>query len=1096
MADEGPFTQVVKGATTTPATKPEAPAQPSVGPFSAVVSGTQPTQFSKDYQAVQAQRTQPEGSFLTRALKGGFELNKAVLTGAVKGVVPEQIAPEGFYQPTVEHPTAEAIGEFGSTAATALSAYGLGKAALTRVLAANSPRVAAFLAQTGAETIPLVQPGLLRAGASIGGSVGFGAEQGVREALEGGSPADIAKRAGGATALSLGGDAAAYSIARALRVAPRDPRLLFGQASEKQIAALGAVERELAQAQQQVVQKTLVINKQLQTGTFKDPTVLTDLMAANAKANQLVLDRSKMAFSSKAFSTVQAQRVVYSQAEKALAEESVKLGVKVQELTTDEMTAQIRLGFQKLMGTPKGAISAEKTLTEVQKTLGETRIREAQTGTDQQLMLRASRGEVATPPSANFYLSDRAGNGGKWLYGMVQLSEHQDQEASRFMAKLLKSPDSVARSNGLSMGVLGNESIEASAATRLRANRFRNDMSKLWGELAATKGIGAIKSRIPTASWARDIREVHELHGGVAGVHQQFGPKVGTAWEAIINRRDLEMAEAEKVAGALRMGPAEKVRLLGPTGDYFPQVPIPKDYLLRTDPRPAALVRLRAAQGRPIAIDEAREILNKLESNRRAGLRKVGNLDFERNIPGSTGQKVAAGWKMLDDPRQVMEIYGDGLAHRIEYARRFGNNLELVDAIKEAARQEGANMAEVHTAADLMTGATYFDSAFRNATRKLTTIQVLEKMGLAALPNLSQQVNTVLFAGVKNFTKGLASFRSSTSRERVLEGLAAQEGVLSALEHATMEGGRPDKLGLFATGLLKLNAFSPVENLNREVGMMVSQAVAKDLIAKGLAGRLKGATLSHARNQAASLGFDLSKVLQRGGQFTDIEFRGLLDSAIARGARETQFVPDLTRLPYYWQHPYGRLFLQFKSFGFSQAKFVRDAVFREALEGNMKPLAYYLTMYPMAGEMVASSLDAIRGKSRRDSFNPTAPFTDLDRYVTTMASVGAMGIAWNIYTGAKYDNLFTALVGGPTVGDVNDVAKAAFGPHPARDLVKKAQRSPSYRFGELAFKMVAYPIEKMVEAAKASMGDESPASAKSLEQLLMESTQEKRGAAQ
>jgi hypothetical protein len=527
----------------------------------------------------------------------------------------------------------------------------------------------------------------------------------------------------------------------------------------------------------------------------------------------------------------------------------------------------------------------------------------------------------------------------------------------------------------------------------------------------------------------------------------------------IISETDDLARNFGKPMGLVPMSPDDMLRN-GVRG-YFPQVANISGALNESEMAKNILRAHRIKQqqfgGPKMTENEALLIARSNLGNKRGGVKRANNLDFQRSIPGSTGQKVAAGFDMLD-PRSALRVYGDSIALRYGLGRRIGPQGELINAYKMVAEREGANMARVNTAVDMMTGQTFFGAAMTEFANYLTAPQILMKLGLAAIPNMSQQINNVLLGGLRNQARAIRALASKEERSHMAQAMASQEGVLSSLQQGLLAGGEAKGLkDVIISGALTAFGFTPIENLNRYMSGMVGIALARDISAKAVSGRLKGASLDRARRQMASVGLDLGAITRRG----DLTEPELIEAAV-RMTRQTQFVPDPTRLPTLWKHPVGRIFTQFKTFAFSQAKMIRENVFREAMEGNYRPLAYFLTLYPAAGEMVNSTIDMIKERKRPNAFDPTAPFTDLERYVETMAAVGGFGLFYNMGLSAQAGDLGRVFAG-PSFSDAFDIGQILANEDRLENAQKKFERLPIYTYGKVSVTGIEAGLGPMIE---------------------------------
>jgi hypothetical protein len=106
---------------------------------------------------------------------------------------------------------------------------------------------------------------------------------------------------------------------------------------------------------------------------------------------------------------------------------------------------------------------------------------------------------------------------------------------------------------------------------------------------------------------------------------------------------------------------------------------------------------------------------------------------------------------------------------------------------------------------------------------------------------------------------------------------------------------------------------------------------------------------------------------------------------------------------------------QFKSFALNQGRFMKDQILAEAAAGNMKPLAYVLSVYPVAGEFVGDIKSIVKGKDREES--------GIERVVSNFAQMGGFGLMMNTWTAAGRRGGLVQDVAGPTFGGMAEAAE-------------------------------------------------------------------------
>jgi hypothetical protein len=216
--------------------------------------------------------------------------------------------------------------------------------------------------------------------------------------------------------------------------------------------------------------------------------------------------------------------------------------------------------------------------------------------------------------------------------------------------------------------------------------------------------------------------------------------------------------------------------------------------------------------------------------------------------------------------------------------------------------------------------------------------------------------------------------------------------------------------------------FSLVEANNRTISGFTGHFIFDDNIAKLAAGTMRGNNYMKVMRQMDSLGVSPSetkmlvkKLKEVGETFkSSTVYKDIEEKAFYRAAQVTQFTPGVLRRPEWWTHPVGRVMMQFKSFALNQGRFFKDQILAEAGAGNYKPLAYVMSLYPVAGEVVGNVKSAVRGKDRDKS--------GILRVAENFGNMGGFGLAWTMMEASQYrGGLTNELVGTSAAGVLNTV---------------------------------------------------------------------------
>jgi hypothetical protein len=436
-----------------------------------------------------------------------------------------------------------------------------------------------------------------------------------------------------------------------------------------------------------------------------------------------------------------------------------------------------------------------------------------------------------------------------------------------------------------------------------------------------------------------------------------------------------------------------------------------------------------------------------LEQTKREGLAKFGSIDFQRKMPGTLWEKAqgiaqdSKGRFIQKKPMPLsMNFWDNELRYlnavhlRLEFAKKFGFDSKIKDLIEDAAVAEGASPALVHNLTDMLLDHKYYPQAWRKTSSILTNYQTGSKMGFGVIANASQPANNLFVVGFRQTMRSAMGARLAENKHTLLGNIALSESVITApgggfaTRHlAGAEKGRIASFGeKFAYATLNLTGFSAIEKWNRMWSGQVGFVALMDMVGKGLQGKLKGQTLDVARRRAQWMGVNLDDTLKQiregGDDFMRISqshetgttaWEDIVQRAMLKSSQLTQFnPPSPLRTPTAWNHPFGRVATQFKTFALGQGRLVRDLVFAEAAQGNLAPMAYFLGVYPVMGEVVGNIKSVLKGKER-----------DIDgiaRYAQDISFVGGVGMFTDTLTSAVWGKGLESILG-PTSGDLNTI---------------------------------------------------------------------------
>jgi hypothetical protein len=371
--------------------------------------------------------------------------------------------------------------------------------------------------------------------------------------------------------------------------------------------------------------------------------------------------------------------------------------------------------------------------------------------------------------------------------------------------------------------------------------------------------------------------------------------------------------------------------------------------------------------------------------------RSFGNLEASRQID----------LPFYDKTPNSLNSYIGGSTKRIANTETFGKGDENALKLIAQAGQQGYDTEAMKNAFDVAVGAKKYGAAATKVSNTLRGYQSTTRLGLGALTNVTQNVNTGIVTGhlrtmgamLKQFSPKTRSFVEDTGTisDSVLNDLKAQAGFVGkGLSHITAPG------------------FANVERFNRSVSATAGRDYALRLAQKGdtatlrklgVTGDIKGNTLTHEQQVQAA-----RKVVEK-----------------------TQFKVDPQDLPGWADSPGGKLVSQFRTFSYSQGKFFSNEILKPAAKGNLLPLGRLLAALPV-GYAMYDLKQHIAGRP----LDPSKKRQGIEAF----GNVGGAGLAVDIFRGLvplnggtltpdRFTSMAAGTLGGPTVGGVVDLAGGA-----------------------------------------------------------------------
>ena len=600
---------------------------------------------------------------------------------------------------------------------------------------------------------------------------------------------------------------------------------------------------------------------------------------------------------------------------------------------------------------------------------------------------------------------------------------------SQLMSKLVTTPEGLrGKLGGVAFRTMFKPIAEADQA--IVASHARNDVLVMNWVRRTQKNMGLTNKQIkndPKAFLELERAWETKSHDGVIklmGQKKRSRAQIDDQMEVFEERRIAfeDIAKPLEGMGAQPLMTAEDLAERG-LMEYLPHSLLPRS---QKETQAALVKRYGEMEGNQI-----------FQTFKATGLGKFGSFDEARSLKGSLLDKIddaKLGSVYESNPWINTREYLNRGAYRLEFGKRFGLDGEFIEPILGAIEADAGIGAKTLASNifDQVMGHKFVEQHLRQMMETATSYQIMTKLGMGVWANMSQTANTIAFGGFRRTGKAfLDSIKGSTREEaKTAVGLLSSSQVAmgqvggriaagAGAQTAKGIGKLADHVETFADVTLRTTGFSLVESNNRVLAGLTGKYIFGDNLKKLAQGRMRGNAHDRVMRQMDSLGITPSETktivqklrsgdkefLAKGGEFEQFETR-----AMYRAAQLTQFTPGALRRPEFWTHPVGRIMFQFKSFAMNQGRFMKDQIFAEAAAGNLKPLAYVLSTYPVAGEFVADAKGAVRGKPRD---------TDgIARVVENFASMGGFGIATNLFASAQFKGGILQELAGPTGGGI------------------------------------------------------------------------------
>ena len=390
------------------------------------------------------------------------------------------------------------------------------------------------------------------------------------------------------------------------------------------------------------------------------------------------------------------------------------------------------------------------------------------------------------------------------------------------------------------------------------------------------------------------------------------------------------------------------------------------------------------------------EAFTNLQRFRSRTIKRQGSLEFARQ----------ADLPFYDpDPARVLPRYFEATSKRLAQIKDFGQNNEVINGLIKKIRDAGGDADTVRTAVDRILYISNAQTTSAKISMILRTIQGF-KLGLAAIPNITQGVlNTLLAGDLHAVAVGIAGALNQQGRRFALRSGATLESTIR--ETLRQVGGEGSILGTF----LKATGFSATEKLNRIIAANGGRSYGTRMLAR----LTRNPNDKRALEIFSEFGINVKAAVERGK---------LSDDEVLLFAKKfvdiTQFRSRPQDLPLFASTPEGKVIFQFKNFIYGQTRLLNRVIVQEFRKGNygrgVRNLIILSSIFPLTGEAIADIRSLVTGRERKE--------TGLARYFDDIAQVGSLGILMETLRAGQFGK-GTEFIVGPTIGDIGELINIA-----------------------------------------------------------------------
>lgn len=399
---------------------------------------------------------------------------------------------------------------------------------------------------------------------------------------------------------------------------------------------------------------------------------------------------------------------------------------------------------------------------------------------------------------------------------------------------------------------------------------------------------------------------------------------------------------------------------------------------------------------------------------------------------------------VVQDFFQVMDLYVTQGTRRVEWAKRFGNNNEKLDALLKRAVEEGATPEQIAMAERYMRGVNGtlgddIDPTARRWMGNMIVYQNLRLLPLAIFSSVVDPMGVMVRGGTlrdawETFKRGFKELPKSWKKDPTFDAETELAETLGVIDNVMLSDFMSQQFtqGMVGGTAKRINdalfRYNFMEGWNRSVRVGATQAAMRFIM------RHATKPNEHSERYLAELGLRPEDVKIVDGRLAVLPSDGLTKQqanrmriAINKWVDGAVLRPDAADRPIWMNDPHWALIAHFKNFVFAFHHTILKRVWHEIKHGNYAPamaLAGYVPVMMVADfakDMLTNGFDEPDWKKN---------WTLMDHVEYGVERAGLFGVgqfALDMYQDVKLGGMGIGALGGPTIDQLSDAIQVVGG---------------------------------------------------------------------